>query len=132
MRKIQFPVVKGKHVFFPANHICPWCRKRKLSEPPGMAIVNAGAMRREGKDRYGMATDDAAFFTLVWHSNSLKADEYDDASVRIAELVDSGQFDLYFCSTDCLRGFLNYCVDELERRRKSNMRKGKPRRRHPH
>src|SRR5712692_5257476 len=120
MPKIKFPVVKGKQVFFPTDHICPWCRKRKLSEPPGMAIVNAGAMRSEGKDRYGMATDDAAFFTLVWHSNSSKAEEYDDASVDIADLVDSGQFDLYFCSSECLRGFMNYCVDELERRRKLN------------
>ena len=45
---------------------------------------------------------------------------YDDASIEIAELVATGQFELYFCSTDCLRAFLNYCVDELERRRKSH------------
>ncbi len=65
-----------------------------------------------------MATDDAAFMTLIWHSNDPST--YDDASIEIAELVDTGQFELYFCSTDCLRAFLNYCVDELERRRKSH------------
>ena len=27
-----------------------------------------------------------------------------------------GQADLYFCSTKCLRKFLNACVDELERK----------------
>ena len=37
---------------------------------------------------------------------------------RAAEIVrdtNFGQFDLYFCSTPCLRRFLNACVDELER-----------------
>jgi len=84
-----------------------------------------------------MAIGDAGFFSLIWHSNYANRERYDDASVEIAELVDTGQFDFYFCSTDCLRGFLNYCVDELERRRKLNQvrqssakgRKRKPKRR---
>jgi hypothetical protein len=116
MSSIKFPVVKGKQVVFPKNHLCPWCRKRKLGEPPGAAILNAGAMRPTKPECYEMAQDDAAFMTLIWHSNDPK--NYDDASIEIAELVDSGQFDLNFCSTDCLRAFLNYCVDELEQRRK--------------
>jgi hypothetical protein len=116
MPKIKFPVVKGKRVVFPTDHVCPWCQKRKLGEPPGMAILNAGAMRPTAPECYTMADDDAAFMTLIWHSND--PSNYDDASFEIAELVDTGQFELYFCSTDCLRSFLNHCVDELERRRK--------------
>ncbi len=126
MPAFTFPVAKGKRVVFPAGNICPWCKKRRLGVRPGMAILNAGAMRAEGKDRYGMATDDAAFFTLIWHTDHSNPDEYDFALVDIADLVDSGQFELHFCSTDCLRGFMNFCVDELERRRKLSKRKIKP------
>ena len=121
MPRIKFPVVKGKQVVFSKDHLCPWCRKRKLTDPPGAAILNAGAMRPTKPEYYEMAQDDAAFMALIWHSND--SANYDDASIEIAELVDSGQFDLNFCSTDCLRAFLNYCVDELERRRKQRMAK---------
>ena len=66
-----------------------------------------------------MASDTVAFFSLTAHqemggSGGKYPNTY--AAVEIADKVASGQFDLYFCSTDCLRSFLNYCVDELERK----------------
>ena len=82
-----------------------------------MAILNAGAMRRIGKDRYEMAMDAAAFLTVSWHgahSGGQGARAGVHASLDVADSVANGQFDLYFCSTTCLRGFLNYIVDELE------------------
>ena len=84
-----------------------------------MAILNAGAMRQVAKDRFEMATDARAFMTLMWHgAHSGGKGELPDvfASVDVADEVANGQFELYFCSTSCLRGFLNYCVDELENR----------------
>ncbi len=125
MRHIKFPVLKGKHVVFPRDHICPWCRKKKLSDSDGMAILNAGAMRPIAPQCYAMADDDVAFMSLVWHGNDSPANSHtrnEFATVEIADLVDSGQFEFYFCSTDCLRAFLNYCVDELERRRTRSRR----------
>jgi hypothetical protein len=120
MPKIELPVVKGERVVFPDKPLCPWCGERKVYEPHSMAILNAGAMRQVGHDRYEMATDTAAFFTLTWHGahSIVGSDDKDPevfASVDIADRVASGQFDLYFCSTNCLREFLNYCVDELEK-----------------
>lgn len=87
-----------------------------------MAILNAGAMRRVGKDRYEVASDTAAFLTLSWHGahsggTGLLSGVY--ASVNVADGVATGQFDLYFCSTACLRNFLNYCVDALEKKMKA-------------
>lgn len=116
-RRITLPVVRGKRVVFPRTPVCPWCRKRKVYEPHSMAILNAGAMRPVGEQRYEMASDTAAFLTLSWHGahsggKGLRPGVY--ASVDVAEDVVAGQFDLYFCSTTCLRGFLNYCVDALE------------------
>jgi hypothetical protein len=86
-----------------------------------MANLNAGAMRPTKPRCYEMAHNDAAFMALVWHSNDPA--NYDDASVEIAELVNTGQFEFYFCSTACLRAFLKYCVDELDQRRKQRMAK---------
>ena len=43
--------------------------------------------------------------------------------VEIIGDVIGGQFDLYFCSTPCLRKFLNACVDELDKRIKKAKRK---------
>ena len=119
MRKITLPVVRKRQVVFPNKAICPWCRKRKVYEPHSMAILNAGAMRQVAKDRFEMANDAGAFMTLMWHgAHSGGTGELPDvyASVDVADEVANGQFELYFCSTSCLRGFLNYCVDELENR----------------
>ena len=128
MPRIRFPVVRKKQVVFPEKARCPWCRKRKVYEPHSMAILNAGAMRRVGKDRYEMATDTSAFLTLTWHgAHSGGSGEMPEihASVDVAAEVANGQFDLYFCSTACLRGFLNYSVDALEKKMGS-ARSGKP------
>ena len=91
-----------------------------------MAILNAGALLKTGKDGYEIATDARAFMTLLWHGahdggRGKLAEIY--ASVDIADAVANGQFDLYFCSTSCLRGFLNYCVDMLEKRIRANRSK---------
>jgi hypothetical protein len=117
MPKIKLPVVQKQRVVFPDKPICPWCRKQKVYEPHSMAILNAGAMRQVGKEQYEMATDTAAFLSLTWHgAHSGGQGQLPEVytSVEVAAQVASGQFDLYFCSTGCLRGFLNYCVDVLE------------------
>ena len=119
MRRIKLPVVRKKQVVFPEKALCPWCHKQKVYEPHSMAVLNAGAMRLVGKDRYEMADDTAAFLMLSWHGahsggRGILPEVY--ASVSVADEVASGQFDLYFCSTTCLRSFLNYCVDSLEKK----------------
>jgi hypothetical protein len=86
-----------------------------------MAIINAGALRSLGNDRYEMATDSVAFLTMTWHgahpdTGGSGGDAGIHASIDIADTVAHGQFDLYFCSTACLRQFLNDCVDALEAR----------------
>ena len=118
MQRIKLPVVRNQKVFFPAKAVCPSCRKRKVFEPHSMAILNAGAMREAGRGRYEMATDTRAFITLIWHGahSGGKGALSQDAYVDVADNVANGQFDLYFCSTSCLRKFLNYCVDALEER----------------
>ncbi len=59
------------------------------------------------------------FFSFTWHGAHTNeggigrdADMYE--TLQIAKDVRGGQFSLYFCSTKCLRIFLNHAVDNLE------------------
>jgi hypothetical protein len=86
-----------------------------------MAIVNLGAMLMTNrKTRSGTMSDDLdGFLRFIWHGahdGGSGRDEGIDALLDIVEDTRGGQADLYFCSTKCLRQFLNECVDELERR----------------
>lgn len=59
------------------------------------------------------------FLHMFWHGahdGGIGKDKGIEASLDIARDVRGGQFELYFCSTKCLRSYLNYCVDELERK----------------
>ena len=65
------------------------------------------------------------------HDGGSGGDEDVFACVDIVEDVRGGQFSMYFCSTDCLRAFLNSCVDELDRQKKQRGRFGKPSKKGP-
>lgn len=59
------------------------------------------------------------FLSLSWHGAHLTEggtgkDPELFVNMDVARDCIGGQFELYFCSTDCLRLFLNQCVDALE------------------
>lgn len=61
------------------------------------------------------------FFHLTWHGahtneggQGVSPDTY--AYLPLSKDYRGGQCGFEFCSTDCLRAFLNHCVDELEKR----------------
>ena len=65
-------------------------------------------MEREG-DSGGPDDKMAGFLHLSWHgahNGDLGKDKGISASIQIARAVRGGQFDLYFCSTKCLRSYL--------------------------
>lgn len=118
--KFRFPVAKGRRVFFPKEALCPVCKAAKVLEPHSMAIINLGAILMTNRETgSGTMSDDLdGFLRLIWHGahdGGLGRDSGVDAHVEIVQDVRGGQADLYFCSTGCLREFLNACVDELER-----------------
>lgn len=114
--EMKFPVVRGEKVIYPLGDICPVCGVNQIGgEGRRMVIVNAGALVKVGDDRYAIPEDAVAFFTLAWHACGIPSSGR-SASVEVAEWVQGGQFDLYFCSTKCLRAFFNRCVDTLEQK----------------
>ena len=71
------------------------------------------------------ASDAVGFLSLVWHDDTIAS-----AYLPIVDDARGGQFEMYYCSTECLRAFLVGCVDELEARmRKAEL--GEPRRASP-
>ncbi len=59
------------------------------------------------------------FLALHWHgAHDGGIGRHRDRYVVVEIVRDSraGQYDLCFCSPQCLRAFLNACVDELEAR----------------
>ena len=137
MAELKLPVVKGKSNHWPKKPLCPICGKNKVFEPHSMAILTAGAVLMDrAKDSGGPSDDLDGFLALHWHGahnggQGKDADVF--CGVDIIRDAIGGQADLYFCSTECLRKFLNACVDELERkvaeaRRPKRQTKKRPRR----
>ena len=130
MVKVNFPVLKGKDTAFPKKARCPWCKRNKVFEPHSMAIFEGGACLSDKRSKIsGPSGRMEGFLYLAWHGahdGGSGGDADDFACVDIVEDVRGGQFSMYFCSTDCLRAFLNSCVDELDRQKKQRGRFGKP------
>lgn len=92
---------------------CVVCKMKGVGEPNGFAFINAGALLEIGKGVAMPSDQIKAFFSIGYHGDhSNKSDP--SAMLEIVDEPASGQFEFYFCSTSCLRGFFNQCVDELE------------------
>ena len=115
---MRLPVLKDEKVAVPEKPLCPQCRRSKVLEPHSMAILCGGAMRME-KDRKSGGPHDSldGFLSLTWHGAhgpGIGPDRDIYTQLYVAEECRGGQFEICFCSTKCLRSFLNSCVDSLE------------------
>jgi len=115
---MKFPVVGPGKSHWPTKPMCPICKNTKILEPHSMAVLTAGALKmNRKKDEGTMSKDLDGFLSLTWHGahdQGQGTDREIGCIVDIFNEVPGGQADLYFCSTKCLRQFLNTCVDELE------------------
>src|SRR5688572_13731538 len=106
-----YPVLKGDDK--EPTH-CAVC-ERSCGEPGEFLVLASGALLHTDASRQDGGPHElmSAYLTLVKHGA-----EPDGPYVRldIVEDLIGGQADLMFCSSRCLRQFLNAAVDELERR----------------
>lgn len=83
-----------------------------------MAILGGGALLMDRKSQSSIHDDrQIGFLHLTWHGAHGQGVGGDRDMYKVVEIANDcrgGQFDLYFCSTACLRAFLNSCVDALE------------------
>jgi hypothetical protein len=118
MGKLKFPVVKGKSGHWPKKPLCPICGRNKVFEPHSMAVLSAGAILMDRAEDSGGPSDNLdGFLEIHWygaHDAGKGKDRDVFCEVDIIRDALGGQADLYFCSTKCLRKFLNACVDDVE------------------
>ena len=105
------------------SDLCLWCKTNKVLEPHSFASINAGAILLDPADPSsgGPSEQMEGFLDLAWHGAHTGEGGLGDnpdtyAYLSLSKDYKGGQCGFYFCSTDCLRAFLNYCVDELEKR----------------
>jgi hypothetical protein len=125
-KRIKLPVVSKGMSDYPQKGICPICRKGKVLEPHSFAALSGGAILMNRRNNTGSSSDKLdAYLDLTWHGahdngNGKNREIY---TVKYIALdVRGGNFCLYFCSSKCLRSFLNSCVDEFEHSIKKAMR----------
>jgi hypothetical protein len=96
------------------------CESKRVGEPHEFVGLSGGAASALGQSGEG-------FLSIFMHpreappfgpppASGEPLREANGAEVEIVRDTEIGQFDLYFCSTSCLRHFLNACVDELGRK----------------
>ena len=123
---MKFPIVQKKKSYHPKAPRCPQCRRRKVLEPHSMAIISGfTTFIRRPRPNTSVA-DLATSLDITWHGahDSGIGDDRDIfTTVSLAEDCHDGKFQVYFCSTKCLRAFLNTWVDALETKVRSEKRR---------
>lgn len=120
-KSLPLPTMTERAPYYPTEGVCPWCGVNRVHEPNSMAILNGGALLMNGDRTCGEMDDRLdGFLSLIWHgAHNGGEGEFagGGAVVRVADNCRGGQFEIYFCSTGCLRAYLNHCVDKLEEAR---------------
>ena len=119
---MKFPVQRGdsKAGLQVRAGECPVCKGRLAGEPGSFAFVNGGALRKHKGGGATPAPDLVGFLSLGFHGAHGTEGSKPSAHLQIAEDVPLGQFEYYFCSIACLRGFFAGAIDELEHRLSHN------------
>ena len=110
----------------PGRLRCLWCNRPNVSEPNSMAILTGGALLLNKKRDTSLQSDLLdGYLYLTWHglhSDKQPEGNYEYENLAIAKGVRGGQFELYFCSTKCVRSFFDHVVDSLEAKIKKSKR----------
>ena len=97
--------------FSPTANACIHCG-REQSTGTNQISIHGGALQHDPATGHGVSrTDDLAFLTM--HARIQDAPEFLTSQL---DLVDNlgGQFNLLWCSFDCMRQSLNELIDRLE------------------
>ena len=106
---MEFPVLFGDSKNYPdiqeAN--CPVCKSKKVWGDNEYVEFSGGTVPTE-KNEY------ECDLWLDWFSQKKQDGSQDHTDMSIVCEVNAPRFQLAFCSTSCLRKFLNSAVDTLE------------------
>lgn len=105
----KLPLLAGSdRPFWPASDVCPVCRCRMRE---GVAYISGGADLRDARNRNSVRTPRLkAFLAIGFHGKEVDVSDSFNAAI-VSELA-GGQFDLQFCSLDCLLTAIAQIVEE--------------------
>lgn len=110
---MNFPVIKENNKpFYPTEDICPICNADRTKLNSNFFILNGGALKKVNEENFISTDDFVGFLNLTFHAG--EDSKVSGATLDIVENSKFGQFDIYFCSTDCMRIFFNKSIDQLE------------------
>lgn len=111
-------MVRGRKSDFPTKPLCPVCREAKVLESHTFIVVSGGAYLMDRKKDWGGPSDKVdGYLYLTWHGAHDGGERpYRERgySLRIADGVRGGQFDIYVCSPKCLRKMFREWIRQLE------------------
>ena len=114
---MRLPLVAKKKSVAPDGNKCPWCGETKHLKANSFAVLSGGALQPDASGKFTIEDPNLrGWLNLEWQGNQLADGTDKGVGVAVAHEVAGGQFHLNFCGTECLRAFLNYCVDELEQK----------------
>ena len=104
---MEFPVLHSEKNVLPerTDSVCPVCSKNKVWGNNEYVELSGGFI--------SSAENLEVDLWLDWFSES-NGGAQEQEEVAIVSEVKAPRFQLAFCSTDCLRKFLNSAVDKLE------------------
>ena len=105
-----------------ADRICDFCDQGIFFNDETFTSLTGGAClpveldesEREAKMRKKIEQQADGFLGISWRAPYSRGEGGKLESVRLVEQGHQGQFELEFCSTSCLRSYLNLQVDSLE------------------
>lgn len=96
--------------FYPAERRCPVC-DGDFSR--GVAYLSAGALHLTADGQDSLQSDHLrAFLHVGFHGR--ETDMRDSSDISVVEDLHGGQFDLQWCSVDCMRSWLLNLIHEVD------------------
>ena len=131
--QMKFPLLQGKQTYYPRKALCPQCNEHKVFEPHSMVIFAGGATFSGLKRvKAGSHNQLESFVSITWHGahdTGIGTDRDIHTCVDLVKDSRGGQFEIYFCSTACLRAFFNSWVDALDAKVQRERQKTRSRKR---
>lgn len=111
---MKLPVIskKSKTAYYPVDKICPICGTDRTTLNSEFYVLNGGVLKKNGKDAYTMDKDLIGFLSLYFHPGENSSKNWH--RVDIVDGATNGQFDIHFCSIQCLRIFFDNIISKIE------------------
>lgn len=111
---MKLPVIskKSKFPYYPIDKICPICGTDRTTLDSEFYVLNGGALKKIDTETYTHDENAIGFLNFAYHPaiNSKRLGK----TIDVIEYSKNGQFDIYFCSINCMRTFFDLIIREIE------------------